>query len=35
MTFHIQSVDEKVWNDITGFSGEINMFHGDLFSLEP
>ena len=34
-TKRVQSVDEKVWNDITGFSGEINMFHGDLFSLEP
>ena len=34
-TERIQSIIKKLWNGLTGFGGEINMFHDDdLFSLE-
>ena len=33
-TERIQTIHEKLWNGLTGFGGEINMFHDDLFSLE-
>ena len=33
-TERIQTIHEKLWNGLTGFGGEITMFHDDLFSLE-
>ena len=34
-TERVQSIIKKLWNGITGFGGEINMFHDDdLYSLE-
>ena len=32
-TERVQSTDEKVWNDVIDFGGEINMFHDDRFIL--
>ena len=33
-TERVQSIIKKLWNGLSGFGGEINMFHDDLFSLE-